>query len=116
LRALGVVRGDRIVVLMRNSLEMVEMMFGALKCGAAVVPLNTSVADPAVRAMIEDCGAAVVAASDEQCARIDMLRPALPGVRHLLGVNAPAHGWLEIAAFRDAPFAVELADDDLACL
>lgn len=115
--SLGVTRGDRIVVLMRNSLEMVEVMFGALKCGAAVVPLNTAVADPAVRAMIDDCGATVVAASDEHCARIDTLRPALHGVRHFLGVNAPARGWLDIAAFRDAqshaPFTVELADDDL---
>lgn len=117
LRALGVVRGDRIVVLMRNSLEMVEIMFGALKCGAAVVPLNTAVADPAVRAMIEDCGATVVAASDEHCARIDALRSALQGVRHFLGVNAPAQGWQQVVVFRDAqsdaPVAVELADDDL---
>lgn len=117
LRALGVARGDRIAVLMRNSLEMVEVMFGALKCGAAVVPLNTSVADAAVRAMIEDCGAAIVAASDEHCARVDALRPALSGVRHFLGANAPAHGWLEVATLRDSqadsPVVIELRDDDL---
>jgi long-chain acyl-CoA synthetase len=115
--ALGVARGDRVVVLMRNSMEMVEVMLATLKCGAAVVPLNTSVADAAVRAMIRDCGATVVVASDEHCARVDSLRSSLRGVREFLGVNAPAHGWLEVAAFRDAqrdePPAVELTDDDV---
>lgn len=113
----GVGRGDRVVVLMRNSLEMVQVMFGALKCGAVVVPLNTSIADTAVRAMIEDCGARVVAASDEHCRRIDALRPFLESVRDYLGVNAPHSDWLEVAPFRDqqpdATLGVEPADDDL---
>lgn len=116
LGALGVGRGDRIAVLMRNSPEMVQLMLGTLKCGAAVVPLNTSVADPAVGAMIEDSGAKVVAASDEHCARIDALRPQLRAARHFIGVNAPARGWRELAPFRDGhPDAapdVEPADDD----
>ena len=116
LRRLGVARGDRVVVLMRNSLEMGELMFGALRCGAVVVPLNTAVADAAVRAMIEDCGATVVAASDEHCARIDALRRDLPAVREFLGVNSPGTGWRELAAWRDSQSAaaveIELADDD----
>ena len=117
LHALGVRRGDRIVVLMRNSAEMVQGMLGAIKCGAVVVPLNTSVPDAAIRAMIEDCGASVVMASDEHCARIDALRPELSAVRHFLGVNAPVRAWTELAAMRDSASAaapeVALTDDDL---
>ncbi|HEU4531258.1 MAG TPA: AMP-binding protein, partial [Steroidobacteraceae bacterium] len=106
----------RIAVLMCNSVDMVEIMFAALKAGAAVVPLNTSVTDAAAAAMIEDSGAVAVAASDEHCARVDALRPALGRVRHYLAPENLA-GWTTLESLRaggpdEAPL-VEVADDDV---
>src|SRR5512135_1088316 len=60
---LGLRPGQRLAVLMSNSLEMALVLFGAGKAGICVVPLNTAVADAAVGAMIRDSGAAAVAAS-----------------------------------------------------
>ncbi len=40
LRALGVRRGDRVAVFMENSAEAVVALFGALKAGAVVCPLD----------------------------------------------------------------------------
>ena len=51
LRGEGLQPGSRIAVLMHNSAEMAEVLFGAGKAGVCVVPLNLSVADDAVAAM-----------------------------------------------------------------
>ena len=92
--------GARLAVLMQNSAEMALLLFGAGKAGVSVVPLNTSVSDAAVAAMMRDSGATAVAASGEHCRRVDALLAArqLPGTIRKLGVDAPAGGqWTEVA-------------------
>ena len=92
--------GARLAVLMQNSAEMALLLFGAGKAGVSVVPLNTSVSDAAVAAMMRDSGATAVAASGEHCRRVDALLAArqLPDTIRKLGVDAPAGGrWTEIA-------------------
>lgn len=51
---LGVEPGDRIGLLMSNGLPMVQAIFGVIRCGATVVPLNTSVANDAAANMLND--------------------------------------------------------------
>jgi long-chain acyl-CoA synthetase len=104
LRALGLAPGARIAVLMGNAMETVELLFGAGKAAITVVPLNTSISDSAVAAMITDAGALAVAASGEHCRRIDALIAAarLPGTLTRLGVDAARYGWMDYAAWRDA--------------
>ena len=92
----GVVRGDRVAVLMDNSIEMIETLFGALRAGACVVPLNTSVADAAIEAMIKDCSAVAVIASGAHIERLQNL--SLPTVRcrvaaSRLSTSLPS-GWI----------------------
>jgi acyl-CoA synthetase (AMP-forming)/AMP-acid ligase II len=120
LHALGVKRGDRVVVLMHNSLEMLEAMWGVLKAGGVVVPLNLSITDPAVAAMVADSAAVAVIASDEQCARVDALRARLPSLLPgaFIGCDpAGASGaWHPYRSWRDgqapAPPSVAIADED----
>ena len=47
LGSLGVRAGDRVAVLMDNSLEMAILLFGILRHGSVAVPLNVSVSDDA---------------------------------------------------------------------
>jgi long-chain acyl-CoA synthetase len=108
LASLGLAPGARVAVLMSNSLEMVEVLFGAGKAGISVVPLNVSVTDAALLAMIEDSGAVAVAASGTHCARIDaMAVDRLGDVAWIrLGVDPPAGaGWIEYRAWRDSQSA-----------
>jgi long-chain acyl-CoA synthetase len=95
LRALGVQPGDRVAVLMHKSMEMVAALFGTLKSGAAVVPLNLSITDQTLAEMVGDCGAVAMLASDEQCQRVDALRDQLPTIAEhaYVGLNAPAARW-----------------------
>ena len=81
---------------------MALVLFGAGKAGVSVVPLNVSVTDAAVAAMIRDSGARAVAASGEHCRRIDALARAgeLDARIARIGVGAPVDGsWLEFDAW-----------------
>jgi acyl-CoA synthetase (AMP-forming)/AMP-acid ligase II len=53
----GVQRGDRVAVLMSNSIEMIEAMFGVVKAGACVVPLSTLLLPEQIAALLNDAGA-----------------------------------------------------------
>jgi acyl-CoA synthetase (AMP-forming)/AMP-acid ligase II len=99
---------------------MVEVLFGAGKAAVSVVPLNLSIGDAALSAMLEDCGAAAVVASGTHCARVDALAAArqgkAPWIR--LGVDAPADaGWVALREWRDSqpstpPAAQVVAGDE----
>src|SRR5690606_24387943 len=70
LLALGLGRGDRVVVLMCNSPEMVEVLFGIMTAGCVSVPLNLAVDDRALAAMIDDCAPGAVICSADQLSRL----------------------------------------------
>lgn len=57
LKAMGLGRGDKVAVLMSNSVEMAEIMFGAIKAGCCVVPLSGLLTADAFATMIDDCDA-----------------------------------------------------------
>jgi acyl-CoA synthetase (AMP-forming)/AMP-acid ligase II len=80
LLGLGLGPGDAVGILMNNGLEMVEAMFGAMKAGACVVPLNLSVSDDGIERMLDDAGARAVIATRAQRARLDSMRARLPRV------------------------------------
>ena len=71
---LGLRAGDRVAVLMDNSLEMVILLFGILRYGGVAVPLNVSISDSSVARMIEDADARAIFASHRHYRRIDELR------------------------------------------
>lgn len=100
----GLVPGDRVVILMRNSGEMAVAMFGAIRAGLVAVPLNVAIGDDAVAGMINNSGAAAVVASDEHVRRIDTLRPRIRGVAddRFIAVDADNGSWQDFHAVCDA--------------
>jgi acyl-CoA synthetase (AMP-forming)/AMP-acid ligase II len=100
---LGLAPGEAVGVLMNNSLEMVELMFGAMKAGVCVVPLNLSVSEDGLERMLVDAGARAVVATPAQRARLDAMREQLPDVRPggFVCVGGGA-GWTDYATWRDA--------------
>src|SRR3954454_8994340 len=53
LRAQGVARGDRIVLMLGNQLELWETMLAAMKLGAVIIPATTLLAPNDLRDRIE---------------------------------------------------------------
>jgi acyl-CoA synthetase (AMP-forming)/AMP-acid ligase II len=101
---LGLKSGDRIAVLMDNSLEMVVLLFGVLRFGGVAVPLNVSISDSAVARMIEDADARAIFASSRHCRRIDELRASSEAVAHAVCValNCTDPGWTDFNAWLSA--------------
>lgn len=110
----GLEHGDRVVLLMSNSLEMAEAIFGTACAGLTVVPLNVSITDQAVLKMLIDSNARAVIASDEHVARIENVRRDLPAglagdvAARLFAVDSPEAGkntWRSFADLRDGASA-----------
>jgi len=53
---LGVRRGDRVAIMLENSVEYVTAFFGALKAGAVYVPVNPSTKADKLAYILNDCG------------------------------------------------------------
>ncbi len=64
LRELGVTPGDRVAVRLPRSAKTIVAILGALKAGAAYVPLDPDYPADRLRFMLEDCGARVVVTPD----------------------------------------------------
>ncbi len=107
LLAAGCGGGERIGIVMDNGIDMVAAMFGAMKAGGVVVPVNTTIADDAVNALLADAGVAAVFASPRHVARI--AGEARQACRSLLVDGAPdtaPAGWEILAEWR-APHPVD---------
>ena len=77
LKARGIGPGDFVAVVMKNGRAMPEVLLGIMKAGACSVPLNLSITDAAVAAMIKDCGAKLIFATEDQALRVDAIGDAL---------------------------------------
>ena len=64
LRSLGVGKGDRVALLMPNSVEFCCLFYGAAKIGAVTVPLNTRLAAPELEFILSDSGSKVLIYGD----------------------------------------------------
>jgi long-chain acyl-CoA synthetase len=60
----GLVRGDRLALLMGNRLEFVATYFAALRAGMVVLPLNTAYTEHEVRDLVERAGVRLVVAEE----------------------------------------------------
>lgn len=111
LLAEGLGRGDCVAVVMDNRPETLVVHLGVIKAGGVTAPLNLTVTDEAVAAMIADCDAPVVFASADQAGRLD----AFTAGRRRIAVGGAA-GWLDFHAWcskhPETEPPVTVSDDD----
>lgn len=98
----GAQRGDRVALLMSNGLPMLELIFGVMKAGCIVVPLNPSSNEAGIAAMLDDAGARVLFATADHLAKVEAVRHidriAVPGEAHALDSGWKSYEtWLESA-------------------
>jgi acyl-CoA synthetase (AMP-forming)/AMP-acid ligase II len=114
LRAAGIDSGDRVGIFMGNGYPMVTALYGTLAAGAVGVPLNTSVSDDGIVAMLTDAGIRALVVSAAFRPRFDQLRDRLPPDLVCLCDEAAA-GWGTLASIMDGQPehlpALALADD-----
>ena len=114
LREWGVRRGDRIVLMLGNQVELWETLLAAMKLGAVVIPATTQLRAADVRDRLDRGGARhVVVAASATGAFVEV-----PGDYTRIAVGGAPDGWLDYgtadAASPDfTPDGVTRADDPL---
>ena len=91
LRAQGVARGDRIVLMLGNQVELWETMLAAMKLGAVVIPATTLLAEADLRDRIDRGNARHVVVRGADAGKFD----GVPGdyTRIAVGGAASTAGW-----------------------
>lgn len=119
-RAAGVVRGDRVGVLMPQSAAVVIAHFAAQKLGAVVLPLFTLFGPDALAYRLADSGTKLVVSDGESLEKLKGIRADLPDLAMIFateGAVAPVRDfWEEIAAASDQIVPVDTAADDPAVM
>ena len=98
LRGNGVGRGDRLLLMLPNRVELWDVMLAAMKLGAIVLPATTQLSADDVRDRIQIGEAKFVVVDSAELAKFDGLD--IPLTR--LSAGAPRDGWIDLSAAYDA--------------
>src|SRR5918993_2347966 len=91
LREWGVQRGDRIVLMLGNQVELWETMLAAMKLGAVVIPATTLLAESDLRDRIDRGTAKHVVVRAADAGKFD----GVPGSYTRIAVGGAVEGWLD---------------------
>jgi acetyl-CoA synthetase len=113
LREQGVRRGDRIVVMLGNQVELWETMLAGIKLGAVLIPATPLLGPDDAAARVARGGARHVIATGSAAGKFDRVDPAVTRI-----AVGPADGWLDFrsaygASADFAPDGVTRAGDTL---
>ncbi len=99
----GIAQGERVALIMNNSVEWMAAYIACLLCGGVAVPLRTSTPVASLRLMLQDCGArlAIVEHTDQAQPLLksgpqtlivlaDETEPGLLSLGHVLSNNLPS--------------------------
>jgi acetyl-CoA synthetase len=114
LRGAGVGRGDRVLLMLPNRVELWDVMLAAMKLGAIVLPATTQLSADDVRDRVQIGGSNFVVVDSAELGKFDTLD--VPLTR--FSVGAPRDGWIDLAAAYEAspqftPDGVTHASDPL---
>ena len=101
LRAQGVKRGDRVLLMLGNELALWELMLACIKLGAVMIPATMLLTPEDLRDRLERGGVKHVAVASEQAGKF----ADLPGRYTRITVGAAVPGWLRFEDSASAPTA-----------
>lgn len=95
----GVRRGDRVVLMLGNQVELWESMLAIMKLGAVIVPTTTALGPIDLADRLARTGARHIIADTAQAAKFDALTGSFPDDLTVVGVDAGAGsspaGWVD---------------------
>jgi fatty-acyl-CoA synthase len=123
LAARGLGRGDRLAVLMGNSIEMVEAIFAGWRLGAIVVPVNFRLVASEVAYVLGDSGARAIVVDEGLAPVADEVRPSLSALETVVvlgsggtgaatGADAGSERYHDVvAAASDDPLMIDVPEE-----
>ncbi|HYH37808.1 MAG TPA: AMP-binding protein [Azospirillum sp.] len=120
----GVERGDRVAIMLENSVEYVTAFFGTIKAGAVYVPVNPSTKADKLAWILNDCGVRALVAPTALARTVLPALAEAPGVQATLWVGpalpalggAASIGEILADAARPEPADAGCIDQDLAAI
>jgi crotonobetaine/carnitine-CoA ligase len=129
LAALGVRKGDRVVIFMQNHLDFVLAWFGISKLGAVEAPINTAYRGSFLEHQVKICGAETAIVAEELLDRVQASIDKMPGLKRVIvwspggrAASLPQVGnckvthFADLFAANDANPGVAVAPNDLASI
>ncbi len=96
---LGLHRGDTMIVMLDNTIELWEVLFGLLKAGGVAIPTSTLLSDVDLAWRVETADARFAIAPTRLTGRFHLVRPGTT----LIGLgDALGEGWVDYATSADA--------------
>jgi acyl-CoA synthetase (AMP-forming)/AMP-acid ligase II len=119
LLGLGLKKGDKVAVLLENSIEIVEVFLATAKTGIVIVPINFRLISPDVEYIAADADAKAFVVHDEFTGTVDPIRARLKQIApdNFFVVGNPVPGYRAYedfigAASESEPQAEVLPEDD----
>lgn len=121
LSGLGIAPGDRVAILALNSYRYFEAVFAVGWIGAVIVPLNTRLAPPEIKFMMEDADVGVVFVDNAFVELANGLAPELDALQHVIHITdadaaPPALGYEALIAGASPVPPLQLEGSTLAGL
>jgi acyl-CoA synthetase (AMP-forming)/AMP-acid ligase II len=77
---LGLSKGDKVAVLLENSIEIVEIYLATAKTGLVIVPINFRLVGPEVAYIVNNSDAEAMIVHDEFVSCVDSIKPELKNI------------------------------------
>jgi len=120
LRDRGIQRGDRVALLLPQSVETAVAHLAAYKLAAIAVPLAALFGEDALRYRLASSGAKAIVSDGAGLAKLTAIGASLPDLKTMLCIDGPAgaaEGFREALAAHNEPFAaVDTGPDDPALM
>ncbi|MEP4651617.1 MAG: AMP-dependent synthetase/ligase [Ilumatobacter sp.] len=120
LQDLGVGKGDKVVMMIRNRQEFHAIDLAVLFCGATPVSIYNSSAPDQIQYLINDCGASVAILEDDAfLRRFEAVREKIPTIEHIVLIESDGAGddivkYSDMIAAEPAELATAAANSELS--
>lgn len=98
---LGLSKGDKVAVLLENSIEIVEVYLATAKTGLIIVPINFRLVDSEVAYIVNNSDAKAMIVHDEFTPCVDSIKPELKNIEsnRYIVVGEKTYGYREYEVF-----------------
>ena len=94
LKDLGVVKGDRVFLMLPRISQWYVAMLGMMKLGAVPMPATTLCTPRDIEYRITQADATMAVTDQENASKVEEVAGGCPSLKHLLMVGEPRRGWL----------------------
>jgi acyl-CoA synthetase (AMP-forming)/AMP-acid ligase II len=118
LLSLGLAKGDKVAVLLENSIEIIEIFLATAKTGIVIVPINFRLVSSEIEYIVDNSDAKAFFVHDEFTPAVDPIKPGLKNIppENYIAVGQEVMGYKAYEAFledsADSEPQVEVAPED----